>query len=238
MSPRLSSSLGSLYVSGKLPTYPSPKPTLTLSSHLGQNVVLGEGLVGSFPETYKLHILMHSEWNLTLATKLLANCKNTASRQTNDSQALNQTLQTKNINFDHCQANKLQSVSIFFKFFHPCLLFFLLCYLYFLSTFWTVFLKFRSVWWQFLQFSFYWLRDTAPLRDGPLEKLWGGWGIFDPQEFFFRYQIPCMNFFYAIAWIFFRVNWRAWIFFYLMFPCGNIFFCTPPPPITFLMVRP
>ena len=32
------------------------------------------------------------------------------------------------------------------------------------------------------------------LRDGPLEKLWGGggggWGILGPQEFFFRYQIP------------------------------------------------
>ena len=35
--------LGSLHVSGKLPTYPSPKPTLTLTSHLGQNVSLGEG---------------------------------------------------------------------------------------------------------------------------------------------------------------------------------------------------
>ena len=33
----------SVYVSGKLPTYPSPKPTLTLTSHLGQNVGLGEG---------------------------------------------------------------------------------------------------------------------------------------------------------------------------------------------------
>ena len=31
--------------------YPSPKPTLTLTSHLGQNVGLGEE-VGSFPETY------------------------------------------------------------------------------------------------------------------------------------------------------------------------------------------
>ena len=31
------------YVSGKLPTYPSPKPTLTLSSYLTQNVGLGEG---------------------------------------------------------------------------------------------------------------------------------------------------------------------------------------------------
>jgi len=40
-----------VYVSGKLPTYPSPKPTLTLTSHLGQNVGVGEE-VGSFSETY------------------------------------------------------------------------------------------------------------------------------------------------------------------------------------------
>ena len=33
----------SLYVSGKLPTYPSTKRTLTLTSPLGQNVGLGEG---------------------------------------------------------------------------------------------------------------------------------------------------------------------------------------------------
>ena len=39
-------------VKGKLPTHPSPKPTLTLKSHLGQNVDLGEGWVGSFPEKY------------------------------------------------------------------------------------------------------------------------------------------------------------------------------------------
>ena len=32
-----------MYVSGKLPTYPSPKSTLTFTSHLGQNVGLGEG---------------------------------------------------------------------------------------------------------------------------------------------------------------------------------------------------
>ena len=30
-------------VSGKLPSYPSPKLTLTLTSHLGQNVGLREG---------------------------------------------------------------------------------------------------------------------------------------------------------------------------------------------------
>ena len=35
--------LGSLCVSGKLLIYPSPKPTLTLTSDLGQNVGLGEG---------------------------------------------------------------------------------------------------------------------------------------------------------------------------------------------------
>ena len=40
----LSRSPGSLYFFGKLLTYPSPiKPTLTRTSHLGQNVGLGEG---------------------------------------------------------------------------------------------------------------------------------------------------------------------------------------------------
>ena len=34
---------GSFYISGKLPTYPSRKPTLTLSSYLEQNVGFGEG---------------------------------------------------------------------------------------------------------------------------------------------------------------------------------------------------
>ena len=33
----------SIYVSGKLPTYSTPKPTLTPISHLGQNVGLREG---------------------------------------------------------------------------------------------------------------------------------------------------------------------------------------------------
>ena len=34
---------GSGYISGKLPTHPSLKPTLKLTSHSGQNVGLGEG---------------------------------------------------------------------------------------------------------------------------------------------------------------------------------------------------
>ena len=50
------SSFGSLHVSRKLPTYPSPKPTITLTSHLGQNVGLGEGKVGSFPEIHIKYI--------------------------------------------------------------------------------------------------------------------------------------------------------------------------------------
>ena len=33
-----------------------------------------------------------------------------------------------------------------------------------------------------------------PLRDGPLEKLWGG-GEFSSRRNFFRHQILCMNFF-------------------------------------------
>ena len=49
---RHSREVGSLYVTGKLPTYPSPKPTLTLTSNLGQNVSLGEEQVGSFPAMY------------------------------------------------------------------------------------------------------------------------------------------------------------------------------------------
>ena len=33
------------------------------------------------------------------------------------------------------------------------------------------------------------------LRDGPLEKLWGGEGNFRAAGIFFRHQIPCRNFF-------------------------------------------
>ena len=56
--------LGSLYVSGKLPTYPSSKPALTLTPHLGQNVGLRKGQVGIFRmrimiETFYILILLH-----------------------------------------------------------------------------------------------------------------------------------------------------------------------------------
>ena len=44
--------MGSLYVSGKLPTYSSLKPTFCPKWAVSVNVGLGEGYVGSFPETY------------------------------------------------------------------------------------------------------------------------------------------------------------------------------------------
>ena len=42
---------GSSYVSGKLPTYPSPKPTFCLKWEVSVNAGLGEGYVDSFQET-------------------------------------------------------------------------------------------------------------------------------------------------------------------------------------------
>ena len=41
--------LGSLYVSGKLPTYPSPKLTLTLNFSLKEKCWLRGGVGGQFP---------------------------------------------------------------------------------------------------------------------------------------------------------------------------------------------
>ena len=37
---------------GKLPTYPSPKPTLTFTPHSGENVGLEERWVGSVSQMY------------------------------------------------------------------------------------------------------------------------------------------------------------------------------------------
>ena len=71
---------------------------------------------------------------------------------------------------------------------------------------------------------------VALIKGRTIRKVMGGEGNFRAAGIFFRYQIPCMNFFKAIAWIFFRVNWRAIIFFHLIFPCANFFFCTSPPP--------
>ena len=79
------------------------------------------------------------------------------------------------------------------------------------------------------------------LRDGPLEKLGGGGGIFEPQEFFFSLSNSLHEYF-------FRINWCAQIF-SLNFPLRENFFLYfehprphPPhkfsngPPITLIQI--
>ena len=79
-------------------------------------------------------------------------------------------------------------------------------------------------------------------KDGPLEKLWGGEGNFRAAGIFFRYQIPCMNFFRPYHEYFLGLI-GVHEFFLFNFPLREYFFCTspappPPLPISFLMVRP
>ena len=68
-------------------------------------------------------------------------------------------------------------------------------------------------------------------RDGPLEKLWGGRGIFEPQEFFFVIKF--------LVWIFFRPLREYFLgltgvqeFFLIKFSLARIFLFVlhPPPP--------
>ena len=73
----------------------------------------------------------------------------------------------------------------------------------------------------------------SDLRDGPFEKLWGGGGgegEFSSRRNFFSLANSLFEFFYVIAWIFFRINWRARIVFHLIFPCANFFSVLRPPP--------
>ena len=49
---------GSMYVSEKLPTYPSPNRTFCPNREVSFNVMFGQGQVGSFPETYIDPILL------------------------------------------------------------------------------------------------------------------------------------------------------------------------------------
>ena len=87
-------------------------------------------------------------------------------------------------------------------------------------------------------FSYRWLCGDLFvffLRDGPLEKLWGGRGIFEPQEFFFLIKF--------LVWIFFRPQheYFLWLiglqeFFSFNLPLREFFFGTspaPPPPHKF-----
>ena len=77
------------------------------------------------------------------------------------------------------------------------------------------------------------------VRDGPLEKLWGGGGEgnFRAAGTFFRYQIPCMNFFRPLYEYFLGLI-GVQEFFSFNFPLREFFFVLRPPPISFVMVRP
>ena len=57
----------SLYVSGKLPTYPSPKPTFCPKWKISVNVGSQEGYVGSFPEKYNDPAFLVIQGNQTLS---------------------------------------------------------------------------------------------------------------------------------------------------------------------------
>ena len=71
------------------------------------------------------------------------------------------------------------------------------------------------------------------VRDGPLEKLWvGGDGNFRAAGTFFRYQIPCMNFFRPLYEYFLGLV-GVQEFFSFNFPLREFFFCTSPAPHKF-----
>ena len=90
------------------------------------------------------------------------------------------------------------------------------------------------LWWSSLKLMFCGLLRKDLFKGRTIRKnMGGGEGNFRAAGIFFRYQIPCMNFFQALAWIFLRVNWRARIFFHVIFPCANFFFVLRPPPYKF-----
>ena len=68
----------------------------------------------------------------------------------------------------------------------------------------------------------------------------GGKGNIRAAGIFFRYQIPCMNFFQPLHEYFLRLI-GVQEFFLIKISLARIFFWyfdRPPPPISFLMVRP
>ena len=68
---------GTLYFSGKLLTYPFPKPTSTLTTHLGQNVGLEEGgRVGGHAVSQKrITAMIHTDMPKRILLEYLLNLK-------------------------------------------------------------------------------------------------------------------------------------------------------------------
>ena len=79
------------------------------------------------------------------------------------------------------------------------------------------------------------------LRDGPLEKLWGGGRgrLSSRRNLFLLSNSLYELFFRPQQEYFFRINWRTRLFF-IQFSLARIFFLyfARPPPISFLMVCP
>ena len=91
----------------------------------------------------------------------------------------------------------------------------------FAAYFWSLFLLFKKV---------------TLLRDGPLDKLWGGWGILKGAWIFFQKIFPSLySFFFGNC-----TNILALLgvheFFSSNFPLHEYFFALPLPPISFLIV--
>ena len=60
----------------------------------------------------------------------------------------------KPVSLTSFQLTQFQSVSVFFKFVHPCLISYVLCYLYLLLMFSAVIFTLFVIWWQFQPFEF------------------------------------------------------------------------------------
>ena len=107
----------------------------------------------------------YSLWNLKnylwMAKSIVSNKYVSWAYQTRNTNNRNELWKT--VSLTSFQNPQLQSVTIFFKFVHLCLLLYLLCYLYLLLTFWLLFLSFT----QFASGShclnFDKFRDTTPL---------------------------------------------------------------------------
>ena len=57
--------------SGKLPTFPSPKPTFYPNWEISANVDLGDGKVSSFPEMYNDPYLLGANWFIRGQSEIL-----------------------------------------------------------------------------------------------------------------------------------------------------------------------
>ena len=90
--------------------------------------------------------------NLTLAKKQLLNDKITTSCPICLISTISNVTNCSNNNYELWKTTFVLEHK---KFVHPCLLLYLLCYLYLLLMFWAVIFMIHSIWWQFLLLEFW-----------------------------------------------------------------------------------